>query len=269
MTADPGSEPTIHQLFDLTGKTALLTGGCGHLGSTMSRALAEAGARVVITSRDGEKARAAAAQLPAPGGARHHGMGLDLLDPEALAGQFQQAAELVGPIDILVNNAHAALAADWTTVTPAEFSKHLTNATCYFELARLVHQQAVARSAPASIINIGSMYGVVGSYPEAYAGVCAASPVAYHTLKGGLIHMTRHLAVYWAADQVRVNCLSPGPFPSEKAAPEMVRRLITKSPMQRMGKAWEVKGAILFLASDASSYMTGQNLLIDGGWTAW
>ena len=94
-------------------------------------------------------------------------------------------------------------------------------------------------------------------------------PVAYHALKGGIVHMTRHLAVYWAKDGIRVNCLSPGPFPSEKAPREMVERLCTKSPMGRMGSPHELKGALLFLASDASSYMTGQNLIIDGGWTAW
>ena len=113
------------------------------------------------------------------------------------------------------------------------------------------------------------MYGVVGSYPDAYQDIAPASPVAYHALKGGIVQMTRHLAVYWARDQVRVNCLSPGPFPSDKAPAEMVERLKTKSPMQRMGRPDELKGAVVFLASDASSYMTGQNLLIDGGWTAW
>jgi gluconate 5-dehydrogenase len=81
--------------------------------------------------------------------------------------------------------------------------------------------------------------------------------------------MTRHLAVYWAPDGVRVNCLSPGPFPSEKASQAMVERLRAKCPMARMGRPEELKGAIVFLASDASSYMTGQNLVVDGGWTAW
>jgi gluconate 5-dehydrogenase len=81
--------------------------------------------------------------------------------------------------------------------------------------------------------------------------------------------MTRHLAAYWAGDRVRVNCLSPGPFPSEKAPAAMVERLCTKLPMKRMGRPDEMKGAIVFLASDASSFMTGQNLTIDGGWTAW
>jgi NAD(P)-dependent dehydrogenase (short-subunit alcohol dehydrogenase family) len=81
--------------------------------------------------------------------------------------------------------------------------------------------------------------------------------------------MTRHLAVYWAKDQVRVNCLSPGPFPSDKAPQEMVERLIEKSPMKRMGLPHELKGAMLLLVSDAGSYITGQNLLVDGGWTSW
>ena len=97
---------------------------------------------------------------------------------------------------------------------------------------------------------IGSMYGVVGSYPDAYAGIVPASPVAYHALKGGIVHMTRHLAVYWAKDLIRVNCLSPGPFPGPKASPEMVARLEQKSPMGRMGRPDELKGAVVFLANN-------------------
>ncbi len=114
-----------------------------------------------------------------------------------------------------------------------------------------------------------SMYGLVASYPDAYEDICPASPVAYHALKGGIIQMTRHLAVYWAKDRIRVNCLSPGPFPSDRAPAAMVERLCTKSPLGRMGQPHELKGAVVLLASDASSYMTGQNLVIDGGWTAW
>jgi gluconate 5-dehydrogenase len=263
------SEPTVQQLFDLTGKVALITGGTGYLGSAMARALAEAGASVVISSRDPARAEAAAAALPALGGARHHGVGLDHMDAAALERGFADALARAGPVDILVNNGHEGLARDWTDVTAEQFTRQLANATGYFLLARLLRNHAVARGAPASIILLGSMYGQVGSYPDAYEGICVASPVAYHTLKGGIIHMTRHLAVYWARDNVRVNCLSPGPFPSEKAPAAMVERLCTKLPMRRMGRPSELKGAIVFLASDASSYMTGQNLTIDGGWTAW
>jgi gluconate 5-dehydrogenase len=231
--------------------------------------LAEAGASVVVSSRDAGRAKEAAAALPSPAAAKHYGVQMDHMENDSVHSGFAAAVQAAGPIDVLVNNGHDALGDDWTTVTQEKFQRQLGNAAGYFELARLVRDQAVERSAPASIILIGSMYGVVGSYPDAYEGVCPASPVAYHTLKGGLIHMTRHLAVYWAKDGVRVNCLSPGPFPSEKAPGDMVERLCKKSPMGRMGLPYELKGALIFFASDASSYVTGQNLLVDGGWTAW
>jgi len=156
-----------------------------------------------------------------------------------------------------------------TDVTGAEFQQQLGNATGYFLLARRIRNWSVAQKKSASIIMLGSMYGLVGSYPESYEGLVPASPVAYQTLKGGIVQMTRHLAVYWAKENIRVNCLSPGPFPGAQADSEMVERLRQKSPMGRMGVPEELNGAIVFLASDASSYMTGQNLIIDGGWTAW
>ena len=258
-------EPTVRELFDLTGRVALVTGATGHLGSAMARALAEAGATVVAASRDSDRARAAADALPG----RHHAVALDHMDPAALERGFADAVAIAGRIDVLVNNGHEPEPNDWSTVTAEQFTRHLANATGYFLLARLVRNHAVGRGAPASVVLLGSMYGQVASYPDAYDGICPASPVAYHALKGGIVHMTRHLAAYWAADGVRVNCLSPGPFPSEKAPAAMVERLKAKLPMKRMGQPHELKGAIVFLASDASSFLTGQNLTIDGGWTAW
>ena len=263
-------ERTVQQLFDLTGKTALVTGGTGWLGSAFCRALAEAGATIVVSSRDQARAEQAAADLEATRPAGHHGVMLDQLDPESIANGFQQALDCVGELDILVNNGLSSVSHDLTDIAFADFARHQVNNAGYFELARLVRDRAVARAAAASVINIGSMYGQVGSYPDAYEGICTASSVAYHTLKGGTIHLTRHLAVYWAADNVRVNCLSPGPFPSPSMAPAaMVKRLNKKSPLGRMGEPWELKGALVFLASDASSYVTGENLTVDGGWTAW
>jgi len=253
---------TVQQLFDLTGRTALITGASGYLGSAMAAALAEAGARVIAGSRKLETARAVAAALPGKG---HSGVALDHMDERSI----ERAMKKLGAVDVLVNNGHEAQPADWRSVTGAQFTRQLANATGYFLLARHVRDAAVAAKRGASIVLLGSMYGVVGSYPEAYEGICNASPAAYHALKGGIVHLTRHLAIYWARDGVRVNCLSPGPFPSEKAPKSMVARLKKKSPMARMGMPHELKGAIVFLASDASSYVTGQNLVIDGGWTAW
>ncbi|MBI1348249.1 SDR family oxidoreductase [bacterium] len=263
------TERTVSHLFDLTGRVALVTGGCGHLGSAMCRGLAEAGASVVVTSRTAEKAATFAATLPARGAQRHLGLALDHIESASITTCVQLVLQEFGSIDVLVNNAHEPVGHDWTNITPEEFTQQLANATGYFTLAKAVRDQAVERQRPASVVLLGSMYGLVGSYPSAYEDLCVASPVAYHALKGGVIQMTRHLAVYWAKDHIRVNCLSPGPFPAEKAPAELVARLQAKSPMQRMGQPDELKGAVVFLASDASSYMTGQNVVIDGGWTAW
>lgn len=269
MTLRPPSSTQVSQLFDLTGKRALITGATGYLGRAMAEALAEAGATVVAASRDRERAEAAAAELPCPAGASHHGVSIDQMDESSVARGFAEAVERAGGLEILVNNGHHPTRYDWTDVTAKEFTEQLANATGYFLLARLLRHHLVERGESGSIILLGSMYGMVGSYPDAYEGIGPASPVAYHTLKGGIIHLTRHLAVYWARDGVRVNCLSPGPFPAPEVSPQLVNRLCRHSPMQRMGVPHELKGAIVFLASDASSYMTGQNLVIDGGWTAW
>lgn len=269
MTDDAPLEPTVTKLFDLTGRRALVTGASGYLGGALARALAEAGATVVVSSRQLAQAQAVAASLPADGRAEHQAIQMDHMDEGSIERGFAEAVRLAGGLEILVNNGNQAVANDWTDVTGEQFTRQLANATGYFLLARQIREHAVQRGTSASVILLGSMYGVVGSYPEAYAGVCPVSPVAYHALKGGIVHLTRHLAIYWAQDGVRVNCLSPGPFPNPRAPAEMVKRLCEHSPMKRMGLPHELKGAVVFLASDASSYMTGQNLLIDGGWTAW
>jgi NAD(P)-dependent dehydrogenase (short-subunit alcohol dehydrogenase family) len=262
---------TIQELFDLQGKTCLITGATGHLGSAMASALAEAGACVIVSSRKLAEAQRAAATLPVRyEGQLHHAVAIDQMEDEtSIKLSFDRAVEEAGQIDVLVNNGHETLGADLTNVSGEQFSRQLKNATGYFLLARHLRDHAVSRRAAASIIMLGSMYGLVGSYPEAYEGICAANPVAYQTLKGGVIQMTRHLAAYWAKEGIRVNTLSPGPFPSSKADARLIAHLTEKTPLGRMGQPHELKGAVVFLASDASSFMTGQNLVIDGGWTAW
>lgn len=264
------SEHSVVQLLGLKGRVALVTGGAGYLGTAMAQALAEAGATVVISSRNATRAGEAAARLPGDDDVTHCGVALDYKDEASIELGFRSAVEACGHIDIVVNNGHGGMAESINNATAAGFRDQMSNLSGYFALSRLVHDHAVERSRPASVVLVGSMYGVVGSYPDAYKDVCEPSPVAYHALKGGIVHMTRYLSVYWAHDQVRVNCLSPGPFPNPATVPTgLVPNLKQKSPMGRVGQPHELKGALLLLCSDAGSYITGQNIIVDGGWTAW
>lgn len=262
-------EPTVTELFDLSGRTAIVTGACGHLGSAMANALAEAGARVIVTSRDVRRAAEFAASLVDQSSVGHRGVELDQMNEKSIATCMHEVIQIAGQIDILVNNAHEATSRDWRDVSADEFNHQLANATAYFLLARHLRDHAVNRRQAASVVMIGSMYGSVASYPDVYEEMGPASPASYHALKGSILQLTRHLAAYWALDNVRVNCLSPGPFPSSNAPNELVQRITCKSPMHRIGRPHELKGALLLLASDAGSYITGQNLVVDGGWTAW
>lgn len=264
-------EPTIQEMFSLAGKTALITGACGWLVQSMCRGLAEAGASVVCAEipKMKEKALEFAKSLPVVGGAKHYATELDYMDAQSIENCVADAVKQAGKVDILVNSGYERVTSDWTNVSLEQFTRQLANASGVFALCRAMREHVIKRGGKGSIINIGSMYGLVGSYPDAYAGITMASPVAYHALKGGILSMTRHLAVYWVGDNVRVNCLTPGPFPATGVSQELKERLSSKSPMKRMGRPDELKGALVFLASDASSYMTGQNLIIDGGWTAW
>lgn len=263
-------EPTVQSLFDLAGKVAIVTGAAGWLGAAMSRALAEAGATLVVTSRDAEQAAAFAATLPGKG---HVGLALAQDEEEAIPAFVADVVARLERIDILVNNAYGGTAPDIDNATAADFDRaYHTGVTAYFLLAREVVRHLRSRDAPGSIMNIASMYGVVASYPDAYEGLPVNSPPNYHGLKGGLVHLTRHLAAYWAKDRVRVNAISPGPFPSpsvRSSMPDFVARLEAKVPMGRMGEPHELKGLVVLLASDAGSYISGQNILVDGGWTAW
>ena len=235
----------------------------------MSRALAEAGARMVVTSRDAAQAEEFAASLPGDG---HIGVGFSQGDTDTIPSFVADTIERMGRIDVLVNNAYGGPAPEIDTATAQDFDEaYHIGVTAYFLLAREVANHLKSQGVPGSIINIASMYGIVASYPSAYEGLPYHSPPNYHGLKGGLVHLTRHLAAYWAKDNIRVNAICPGAFPRDevqKKLPEFIGRLESKVPLGRMGEPHELKGLALLLASDAGSYITGQNMLADGGWTA-
>ena len=250
-------------IFKLDGRVALITGGNRGLGFAMAQALAEAGATVVVTSRHEERAVESASALAGATGQRTMGLVVDVTDAEHIESMIQTVVKEFGRIDILVNNAGINIRkpveeldeASWDLVQHTNLKEPFL---CSRAAARYMKEQRYGR-----IINISSMLGMV-ALPE-------RSP--YCASKGGLIQLTRVLALEWATHNITVNALCPGPLATELnipvlSNPQANQFFLDHIPLGRWGRPEELGGAIVFLASDASSFMTGSALVIDGGWTA-
>ena len=267
--------PHTKELFDLTGKVAVVTGGAGWLGTAMTEALAQAGATVVIVDYNAKSVDRVVGQLKNDN-LDVIGVVSDVMQDKPLRECIDKIAADCGRLDILINCAVVFTSAKLDEVTFEDLERSYRNSSAY----AIAAQQAVTHMRKAgggSIINIGSMYGLVTSYPKVYEGVSAPNPITYSADKAAVIHMTHYMAVFWAKDNIRVNCISPGTFPDRSKdiyvnnpkMSEFIERLNQKVPLGRVGQPWELKGAIVFLASDASSFITGQNIVVDGGWTVW
>jgi NAD(P)-dependent dehydrogenase (short-subunit alcohol dehydrogenase family) len=255
------------QLFRLNGKVALVTGGAGIYGVHICNALAEAGAHVVVASRDLAKCRDFAQTLTTRG-LRAEGVELDLASEPSIWGLRDDLLARHGRIDVLVNNAVARAGGDLRQMTASHWEQTMkVNSTGLF-LACQVFSDPMQRARSGSIINIASIYGMVGPDFTIYEGTQLTNPVNYAFAKGGMINLTRYLASFLAPYNVRVNCLSPGGFQNEETPAEFVPNYVRRTPLRRMAEADDIKGPIVFFASDASRYITGQNLAVDGGWTA-
>ena len=261
----------MNELFGLKNRIALVTGGAGYLGFSMVEALAQAGARVVIADAQLDRANQIAQ------GMRKRQLQVDAVEYDAASEHsikfmVKTVHSKYGSVDILVNGAYKFIENRIDEATAQDFDETLKiGVTGYFLVSQAVAEIMKPKKS-GSIINIASMYGMVGSYPDVYKDLPACISPNYHASKGAIIQMTRYMAVYWAANNIRVNAISPGPFPQDKVrqnVPGLLERLEKKVPMGRVGKPEELKGAIVFLASDASSFVTGHNLVVDGGWTAW
>jgi NAD(P)-dependent dehydrogenase (short-subunit alcohol dehydrogenase family) len=265
---------SLNELMDLRGRVAVVTGATGHIGRAICDALAELGAGVVVLDLKPEVCRNVATSL-------HHGYGvesiplaIDLSDDQCPPQIALQVLDHFGQLDILINCAAFVGTSDlsgWNTdfenqgVEAWRQAVEL-NLTVPFRLTQAC-AAALKRSGHGSVVNVASIYGIVGPDLSLYAGTPMNNPAAYAASKGGLMQLTRWLSTVMAPD-VRVNTLTPGGIARNQ--PEVFQqRYVARTPLGRMGTEEEMKGAVAYLASDLSAYVTGHNLIVDGGWTAW
>lgn len=255
-----------NELFRLDGKVAIVTGGAGIYGVHITRALAEVGAHVIAASRNLEQCEQVAAEMRKEN-LKVSAMQLDLGSSDSIRDVCRNIVDEFGRIDILFNNAVARAGGDPSTVTEEQWTTAMEiNSTGFFMSCQIFGEQMIKQKSGV-IVNISSIYGSVGPNFNIYEGTELTSPANYAFAKGGMVNYTRYAASYYGRFGVRVNCISPGGFQTDQ--PEtFIKNYSKQTPLGRMATDDDIKGAAVFLASDASSYITGQNLLVDGGWTA-
>lgn len=254
--------------FSLAGKIALVTGGASGYGLQIARALAEAGATTVIASRNLEALERTASDLRAEGYSVE-ATRLDLGDEQSILALRDELVARHGRVDILVNNAVARVMPKGWDDEASRFDESMhINATGLFVITRAVGELMVKQGA-GSIINIGSMMGMVGVEHHNYDGTeMSGWAPDYFFHKGGMVNFTRFCASYFGRYQVRANCLSPGGLLSESHPERFIENYSQRTQLGRLGNEEDLKGAVVFLASDASRYITGTNIPVDGGYTA-
>ncbi len=263
----------MKNLFDLTGKVVLVTGGTGLFGAPMSRALAEAGAQVIIASRNAANCEIFAGKLQKEGYLAA-GLGLNLESEESIHVLVTAIKARFGRVDVLVNNAvsrEGFRTLEDMDVEEWEQAQRI-NATGLMLMTKAVIP-LMREHGYGNIINIGSIQGAVGPNFRVYGKTGMISPVNYTYDKWGMVGFTKWLANYYGQYNIRANCISPGGYgpgvAQMEGKEEFVANYKALTPLGRFANDRDIQGPVVFLASEAAAYITGHNLLVDGGWTSW
>ena len=259
---------TLKQLFDMSDSIAVVTGGGTHLGSAISESLCELGATVIIASRNLKNCEEVAAQLSASG-LKAHALQCDASIESDVNSLIKSVIQTYGKLDVFVCNAGGSTPDDDFPAASAEaFRETITmNIETTFMCAQAA-ANVMIKQGHGKIITIGSVHGVMGTDKRLYAGLNhKRSSIGYFAAKGGVINLTKALAAELGEHGITVNCISPGQIPKPTVKKEMVSRMIDRQPINKMGKPHDLKGAAALFASPAGNWITGQNLIIDGGWT--
>lgn len=264
----------LRSLFDLRERVAIVTGGAGHIGAVVADALAELGAAITIVDVAAERAQMIASSITARRSVATLALGVDLEEEHAIRAIPTQVVERFGRLDIIVNCAAlggtstlpgwAVPVADQSVVSWRRALE--VNLTAPFLLVQAA-ADALGRNGTGSVINVSSIYGLVAPDERLYLGTPLGNPAAYGASKAALLQLTRHFATT-LAPAIRCNAISPGGVLRGQAT-AFQERYVDRVPLGRMATEEDLKGAVAFLAADASAYVTGQNIVVDGGWTAW
>jgi NAD(P)-dependent dehydrogenase (short-subunit alcohol dehydrogenase family) len=265
---------SLRALTDMRGRVACITGGAGHIGAAIAESIAELGADIVVVDVSQARCDEIANEIAGRCGVGGAGIQADLENEEQIRAVPSRIAGRYGRLDVLVNCAALVGTSDlkgWAVPFQDQSADTWrraleVNLTAPFILTQACGEM-LAASGRGSVINVSSIYGVVGPNMSLYEGTSMGNPAAYGASKGGLIQLTKYLATA-LAPHVRVNAISPGGV-WRNPAESFHQRYVSLTPLRRMATEEDFKGAAAFFASDASLYVTGQNLLIDGGWTAW
>jgi gluconate 5-dehydrogenase len=261
----------IKKLFDLKGKIAVVTGGSGYLGSAITESLAEAGAFVYVTGRDVKKLQKFQKENYRKLNNLIKTISLDILSEKSVKECFTKIKKNEKRIDILVNNASYVSTGTLEKLSDSNWNQGLNGTvTGVFRCTKQVIP-IMEKNGGGTIINISSIYGEVSPDPAIYGHTGFNNPPQYGAGKAAIIQFTKYCACNLAHKGIRVNTILPGPFPKKEIQrnKQFIKNLTKKIPLGRIGKPYELKGAVVFLASESSSYITGEVLHVDGGWTAW